>query len=91
MTVTLREIAHRVGNSIRNLTNWGKKTVDSLGKDVSEYLQEESRQIPSQHEIKDYLTNVDEIRLAADRVEARIKQLQSIRQKANTDVDEASE
>ena len=83
-------VAHKIGNSIRTITNWGKKTVDSLSKDVSEYLQEESRQIPSQYEIKDYLTNVDDIRLAVDRVEARIKQLESRFQKSSTDVNEAS-
>lgn len=84
-------VAHKIGNGIRTLTNWGRKTVDSLSKDVSEYLQEESRQIPSQHEIKDYLTNIDDIRLATDRAEARIKQLQNRFQQSSTGVDEAAE
>ncbi|WP_455199915.1 ubiquinone biosynthesis accessory factor UbiJ [Kaarinaea lacus] len=84
-------IAHKIGNSIRTLTNWGRKTVDSLAKDVSEYLQEESRQIPSQHEIIDYLAKIDDIRLAADRAEARVKQLEILLQKAGSDVGEASD
>jgi len=84
-------VAHKIGNSVRMLANWGKKTADSLRKDVSEYLQEESRQIPSQYEIKEYLAKVDDIRLASDRAEARVKQLKNRFQANNTDVDEALE
>lgn len=84
-------IAHKIGNSIRTLTNWGRKTADSLSKDVSEYMQEESRQIPSQSEVKEYLAKVDDMRLATDRAEARVKQLQNHFQANNTDVDEALE
>ena len=84
-------VAHKIGNSIRTLTDWGKKTLESLSKDVSEYLQEESRQVPTQYEIKDYLAKVDDVRLATDRVEARTKQLENRLQKLNTDVDEAAD
>ena len=84
-------VAHKIGNSIRSLTDWGKKTLNSLSKDVSEYLQEESRQVPTQYEIKDYLAKVDDIRLATDRVEARTKQLENRLQKLNTDVGEAAD
>jgi ubiquinone biosynthesis protein UbiJ len=84
-------VAHKIGNSVRILTGWGKKTSDSLRKDVSEYLQEESRQIPSQYEVKEYLTKVDDMRLATDRAEARVKQLKNRFQANKTDADEALE
>ena len=84
-------VAHKIGSSVRMLANWGKKTTGSLRKDVSEYLQEESRQIPSQVEVKEYLAKVDDIRLATDRAEARIKQLKNRIQTKNADSDEALE
>ena len=84
-------VAHKIGNSVRILADWGKKTADSLRKDVSEFLQEESRQIPSQYEVKEYLAKVDDMRMATDRAEARVKQLQIRFQANNTDADEALE
>ena len=68
-------VAHKVGNGARALTKWGKETVDRLGRDLTEYLQEESRQLPTQTEIDDYIQQVDEVRLAVDRMEARVKKL----------------
>ena len=84
-------VAHKIGNSMRMLADWGKKTTNSLRKDVSEYLQEESRQIPSQLEVKEFLAKVDDIRLAVDRAEARIIQLEKRIQENNAGSDEALE
>lgn len=69
-------VAHKLGNAVRSLTSWGKKTSDSLRKDVGEYLQEESRQLPSAFEVSQFVTQVDDVRMGVDRAEARIKQLQ---------------
>lgn len=77
-------IAHKVGNSVRTIANWGRNTADALQKNVTEYLQEESRQLPSQFEIETFLAGVDEIRLATDRAEARITNLQKIRKEKNS-------
>ncbi|WP_455221735.1 ubiquinone biosynthesis accessory factor UbiJ [Kaarinaea lacus] len=68
-------VAHKIGNSIRWVKNWGTKTTDSLGKDVVEYLQEESRQLPSAYEVNQFITDVDDVRMGVDRAEARIKEL----------------
>ena len=69
-------LAHKIGNSVRAVSRWGQNTIDTLSRDLSEYLQEESRQLPSRNEIAQYLENVDRLRLSVDRAEARIRQLQ---------------
>lgn len=77
-------IAHQVGNALRGLSNWGRQSVDSLMRDVSEYLQQESRQLPTRHEIDQYLDAVDRLRLSVERAEARIRQLQTARKERGT-------
>jgi ubiquinone biosynthesis protein UbiJ len=69
-------VAHKLGNAVRSLTGWGKKTSNSLRKDVGEYLQEESRQLPTAFEVSQFVAGVDDVRMGVDRAEARFKQLQ---------------
>jgi ubiquinone biosynthesis protein UbiJ len=82
-------IAHKIGNSVRLLTGWGKKTSAALQKDMGEYLQEEGRHLPSQFEVRQYVTQVDDVRLAVERAEARIRQLESRYRQTRADADEA--
>jgi len=71
-------VAHQLGNSIRALTQWGKNTLQTLSLDTTEYLQEESRQLPTSLEIRTFLNDVDRIRLDVDRAEARVKRLLTV-------------
>ncbi|WP_455365999.1 ubiquinone biosynthesis accessory factor UbiJ [Kaarinaea lacus] len=73
-------VAHKIGNAVRLVKNWGKKTTESLSKDVGEYLQEEGKHLPSAYEVKQFVAQVDEVRLGVDRAEARIKQLEKLLQ-----------
>lgn len=84
-------VAHKIGNVVRLLNSWGKNTVESLRKDVGEYLQEESRQLPSSYEVKQFVMQVDDVRMAVDRAEARIRQLQNLSRATNPDVNEAQD
>jgi ubiquinone biosynthesis protein UbiJ len=43
---------------------------------LSEYLQEESRDLVSKPELEEFLVEVDQLRETADRVEARIARLE---------------
>jgi ubiquinone biosynthesis protein UbiJ len=70
-------IAHQVGNVVRETRSWGEKTLNSLGRDIAEYLQEESRHLPGRIEMDHFLSGVDEVRSDVDRLEARIKRLQA--------------
>ncbi len=68
-------IAHSIGNAVRGFFDWGKKAVDSITMDVSEYVQYESRDIASGPEIEHFNKQIDNIRSAVDRAEARVNRL----------------
>ncbi len=69
-------IAHRTGDLIRDGLRWGRRVVESLRQDVSEYLQEESRILPSRAEATAFMDEVDRLRDDVERLEARVKRLQ---------------
>jgi ubiquinone biosynthesis protein UbiJ len=75
--VTGDVVAHQVGELVRGAVAWGKKTLDTFGRDAAEYLQEESRDVPNAGEVDSFLTEVDDLRTDVDRLEARIKRLES--------------
>jgi len=66
-------VAHRLGNGVRDLRRWMGNSAEIIKRDVTEYLQEESLLLPAKYEIENYIQQVDEIRQAADRAEARLK------------------
>ena len=69
-------IAHSLGNAARGVLGFGKKVFNSLGMDVSEYLQYETRDIASGPEIQHFNQQVDTIRNDVERAAARIKRLE---------------
>jgi len=46
-----------------------------MGRNVSEYLQEESRDVPSRYEVERFTRRVNALRDDTDRLEARIRRL----------------
>ncbi len=74
-------IAHSLGNVARDVFGFGKKMLNSLGMDVSEYLQYETRDIASGPEIQHFNQQVDTIRNDVDRAEARLQRLENALQK----------
>lgn len=69
-------VAHQLGEVVRGVIAWGRKTVDILGRDAAEYLHEESRELPTRDEVDEFLHEVDVLRTDVDRTEARIARLQ---------------
>jgi ubiquinone biosynthesis protein UbiJ len=67
--------AHQVGNLVRDTLAWGAKSADILRRDLGEYLQEESRQVPHPSEVEAFVAAVDTLRDDAERLEARIRRL----------------
>jgi ubiquinone biosynthesis protein UbiJ len=55
---------------------WSARAVASARANVSEYLQEESRDLVNRTELEEFLRGVDQAREAADRAEARLAQLE---------------
>ncbi len=70
-------IAHEIGNAVRGTSRWGRSTLNTLKLDLREYLQEETGLLPVRREIESFLADVDDLREAADRLEARMERLRS--------------
>jgi ubiquinone biosynthesis protein UbiJ len=68
--------ARRLANLAREAAGWGVDAADRLSRDVAEYLQEESRDLPTRHEVEGFLDRVDSLAEAVDRVEARIGRIE---------------
>ena len=67
--------AHRLGEIARGLGAWGRNARSTMGANVREYLQEESRDVPSRYEMEGFAAEVGTLRDDVDRLEARIRQL----------------
>lgn len=68
-------IAHQLGNLVRGAWRWGTQAVTTLAQDTSEYLKEESRNLPSRYEVEEFLQQVDTLRADADRLAQRVTRL----------------
>jgi ubiquinone biosynthesis accessory factor UbiJ len=68
-------IAHKLGQLLRSKADWGKNAVETFKLNVTEYLQEESRDLPSQPEADIFYRNVDKLRADYDRLQVRMERL----------------
>jgi ubiquinone biosynthesis protein UbiJ len=72
-------IAHQVGSLARGFGGWLGHARRSVEQNVSEYLTEESRQLPAHAEVQGFLDDVDRLRQDVDRASARLDQLERSR------------
>lgn len=68
-------IAHQVGQGVRAAVQWGRRTSETLTTDLKEYLEEESRLLPSRYELDAFLADVDTLRDDVERLDARVERL----------------
>lgn len=68
--------AHHVGNVARSALGFARRAADTFTQNVSEYLQEEGRDVPSRTEAQEFLVGVDTLRDDVDRLEARLALLE---------------
>jgi ubiquinone biosynthesis protein UbiJ len=68
--------AHQLGILGRRFGEWRERSHDSLRRSAGEYLQEEARLLPARIEIENFIAEVDVLREALDRLEARVSLLQ---------------
>jgi ubiquinone biosynthesis protein UbiJ len=73
--VTGDVIAHQLGNLARKTGEWLRHGRETLQADVGEYLQEESRVLPSRIEIENFIADVGAIAMDVERLEARLQRL----------------
>lgn len=67
--------AHHLFRTLRSIHGWGKKTVESVMLDTSEYVQEESRDVVSAAELESFYKQVDQLRDAVARIEKEFDQM----------------
>jgi ubiquinone biosynthesis protein UbiJ len=67
--------AHRLGEAARGLRNWARDARSTMGGNIREYVQEESRDVPSRYETNRFSSQVDSLRDDVDRLEARLNRL----------------
>jgi ubiquinone biosynthesis protein UbiJ len=72
-------VAHRLGDFARGVRNWSRDARSTMGANIREYLQEESRDAPSHYEVDRFADQVSTLRDDVDRLEARINHLQGER------------
>ncbi len=70
-------IAHQLGNLLRDMRAFGARSLDHLGHDLAEYLQEERDTLPVDWEVEGYYQQVDTLREGVDRLEARLRRLEN--------------
>lgn len=72
--------AHTLGEFARGVGRWARETRSIMGENVREYLQEESRDVPSRYEIERFTHEVNQVRDDVDRLAARVDRLAKDRQ-----------
>jgi ubiquinone biosynthesis protein UbiJ len=68
-------IAHQMGNAARHAGRWLDHARLTLERDLSEYLQEELRVVPTRIEIENLIEDIDRLGMDTDRLEARLRRL----------------
>lgn len=68
-------IGHQIGRIFRSARNWSRESIDSFKLNVTEYLQEETRDLPTRIETNHFFSTVDNVRADFDRLEARVQRL----------------
>lgn len=70
-------LAHQLGKGVRGLMKWGRSTQATYTVAAKEYLEDEAQLVTPEPQLSEFASQVDELRLAADRLQARITFLES--------------
>jgi ubiquinone biosynthesis protein UbiJ len=69
--------ARGVSRFARKALSWAQQVRHTAGENIAEYLQEESRDLVNKTELEEFLRGVDGVRETADRIEARLTNLEN--------------
>ncbi len=67
--------AHRLGEVARGVRDWARDARSLMASNVREYLQEESRDVPSRYEVERFASQVDSLRDDVERLAARLDRI----------------
>ena len=66
---------HRMGEAARGFGKWASDARATMGANIREYLQEESRDVVTETELEMFNDAVDKLRNDVDRLAAKLQQL----------------
>lgn len=69
--------AHRIAEVARGVGNWARDARSTMGGNIREYLQEESRDVPTRYEVDRFTQQLGILRDDVERVAARLTRLES--------------
>ena len=68
-------VAQNISQFFRTGQDWGKEAVETFRLNASEFLQEETRDLPAGPEVDMFYAQVDELRTDFDRLQSRVERL----------------
>jgi ubiquinone biosynthesis protein UbiJ len=69
-------VAHNLAEFFRAGKNWSKESLETFKLNASEFLQEETQDLPAKPEAELFYAEVDELRMDFDRLQSRIERLE---------------
>ena len=70
-------IAHNISQFFRAGQNWSKESIETFRLNASEFLQEETRDLPAVPEADLFYAQVDDLRTDFDRLQSRVERLEN--------------
>ena len=70
-------VAHNISQFFRAGQDWSKESVETFKLNASEFLQEETRDLPAGPEVDIFYAQVDELRTDFDRLQSRVERLEN--------------
>ncbi|MCD8522462.1 MAG: SCP2 sterol-binding domain-containing protein [Saccharospirillaceae bacterium] len=77
-------LAHQLGKGLRGILGWGKTSAPAYRNAVKEYLEDEAQLLTPEPLAAQFADEVDQLRLATDRLEARTLRLEAGMQLSNS-------
>ena len=69
-------VGHQLGDLFRGLQDWGRQARRVLGRNLAEFLQQESRQLATRDAVAEFVREVDGLRDDSERLQQRVTLLQ---------------
>lgn len=76
--------AHRLGKLFVGMKSWLGTSQQNFSADMKDYLHEETAWFPSKESLRDFFSDIDNLRMDTDRLESRIAHLKSKLDNENT-------
>ena len=76
--------AHHLNKLVNSMQGWLKSTATDLTQDINDYLHEEAAWFPVREELQQFFSDIDTLRMDADRLESRVARLKAQLNEENT-------